>query len=280
MRREHVSIGGIPTAFLDAGAGEAVVALHGVPTSSALFEPLLPYLGDYRLLAPDIIGQGDTKAPRSGPLGYAACKAHIDSFLAAVPPREFHLMVHDLGGVLGLEWAADHPERVRSIVVLSTSVTWSFRVGAILAANLLFGRELLHRALPRTLKSGLQLEPSLVDKWAMPWTRRRALRGMDLFASAHLARLRSKLHNISAPVSLVWGDDDDIFPVSCARRIIECLPQARLVTIPRCGHWAPLDAAEEVARHVTDFLRSTSAPGSASRSERFRERGRDSRATS
>jgi pimeloyl-ACP methyl ester carboxylesterase len=250
-------LGGIATAFLDAGVGDTIVALHGVPTSSALFEPLLPHLHGYRLLAPDILGQGDTQAPSGGPLDYSACKAQIDSFLAAVPPRELHLMVHDLGGIIGLEWAADHPERVRSVVVLSTTVTWSFRVSVILAANLLFGRRLLRRAMPATLKRPAQLAPSLIDKWAAPWTRRRLLRGMDLFAAEHLARLRLKLQSIRAPVLLIWGEEDDIFPLSHARRITERIPQAKLVTIPRCGHWSPLDATEEVARYVVEFLNAT-----------------------
>jgi pimeloyl-ACP methyl ester carboxylesterase len=257
LRRERVSLDGVATAFLDAGVGDAVVALHGVPTSSALFEPLLPHLRGYRLLAPDIIGQGDTATPATGPLDYLACKAHVDSFLAIVPPRELHLIVHDLGGIIGLEWAADHPQRVRSVVILSTTVTWSLRVGVILAANLLFGRALLRAAMPATLKGTTQLAPSLVERWTAPWTRRRLLRGMDLFAARHLARLRFKLHNIRVPVLLIWGEDDDIFPLSSARQIAELIPQARLATIPRCGHWSPLDATEEVARYVVEFLDST-----------------------
>jgi haloalkane dehalogenase len=261
LRRERLSLGGAATAFLDAGAGDAVVALHGVPTSSALFEPLLPYLRGYRLLAPDMLGQGDTTASAEGPLDYSACKAQIDSFLEIVPPREIHLIVHDLGGIIGLEWAADHPERVRSVVVLSTTVTWSFRVGVILAANLLLGRGLLRRAMPATLKRPVRLAPALLDKWAAPWTRRRLLRGLDLFAEEHLARLRFKLPSIRAPVSLIWGENDDIFPVSHARQITERIPQAKLVTIPRCGHWSPLDATEEVARYVVEFLTATRAPG-------------------
>ena len=254
MQRRLVSLRGVSTAFLDEGVGETVVALHGVPTSSALFEPLIPYLRGYRLLAPDMIGQGDTQTPRSGRLDHAAYAAHVDSFLATVPPHEFHLLVHDLGGILGLDWAADHPERIRRVAILSTTVSSSYRIGAIVAANLLFGRGLLKRALPGTTKGGLPLDASLVDKWAMPWTRHRVLRGMDLFATRHLARLRSKLRRIRAPVLLIWGDEDDIFPVSCARRIAEHLPQAKLVTIPRCGHWSPIDAAEEVARNVVEFL--------------------------
>ena len=257
IKRQRVSVEGISTAFLDEGSGDAIVALHGIPTSSALFEPLLPYLSDHRLIAPDLIGQGDSETPANGPLGYAAYKQHLDSFLATVPLHEFSLIVHDLGGVLGLEWAADHPERVRSIIILSTTVTWSFRVGFLLyAANLLGGEALLRWGLSRTLKSRKKLEASLITKWAAPWTRRRILRGMDHFAPAHLRRLRSKLSNIHSPALLIWGGEDDIFPPSHAHQIVARLPHSNVVTIPRCGHWSPLDASEAVARHIVDFLKS------------------------
>jgi pimeloyl-ACP methyl ester carboxylesterase len=83
---------------------------------------------------------------------------------------------------------------------------------------------------------------------------------LDLFAPAHLRRLRSKLRKLHAPVLLIWGGEDHIFPLSCARSIVERLPQSKLVTIPRCGHWAPLDATEEVARFVVDFLKSNAEP--------------------
>ena len=253
--RKRVQVAGVSTTFLDAGCGRAIVALHGIPTSSALFEPLLPHLAGYRLIAPDLIGQGGTETPVGARLDYAAYQEHLAAFLATVAPDEFDLIVHDLGGVLGLEWAADHPRRVRRIIVLSTGVTWSFRVGFLLhAANLLFGTALLRLGLPWTLKGHGKLEPSLVDTWVAPWTRRRLLRGLDLFAPAHLARLRAKLGHIQAPVLLIWGREDDVFPLSFARGIVERLPQSKLVIVPRCGHWSPLDAGEDVARYILEFL--------------------------
>jgi len=109
IARRSVVLEGITTCYLDAGSGEPLVALHGIPTSSALFEPLVPFLKGYRLIAPDLLGQGDTDVPGTGPLGYAAYARHLRTFLEAVPPPTFHLLVHDLGGILGLEWACDHP---------------------------------------------------------------------------------------------------------------------------------------------------------------------------
>jgi pimeloyl-ACP methyl ester carboxylesterase len=253
--RQSASFDGITTAWLDTGQGQAIVALHGIPTSSSLFEPLLPHLDGCRLIAPDLLGQGFTETPAVGPLDHAAYARHLDAFLRRVPPASFHLMVHDLGGVLGLEWAADNSERVRSLVILSTTVTWTFRVSVLIyASSLLLGARLLKRALPATLKRGERLDDSLSPFWAAPWTRRRLLRGRDHFSRRHLQRLMSKLGNIRSPSLLIWGEKDDIFPLAHARAIRRRLPQARLVAIPRCGHWSPLDATEEVGTLASEFF--------------------------
>jgi len=236
---------------MDAGSGEPLVALHGIPTSSALFEPLVPLLKGYRLIAPDLLGQGDTDVPGTGPLGYAAYAGHLQAFLSAVPPPAFHLLVHDLGGVLGLEWACDHPGRVRSIVILSTTISRSFRVGVLAyAANLLLGARLIHWAVGATLKGGNRLDVRVVESWARPWSRQRVLRGLDHFSPAHLKDLRSKLRSLRVPALLIWGEQDNIFGRAHALEIVKELPGSSLVTIQNCGHWSPVDAPEEVARLI------------------------------
>ncbi|MEW6208831.1 MAG: alpha/beta hydrolase [Acidobacteriota bacterium] len=254
-QRKNVSIEGISTSWLDAGRGEAIVALHGIPTSSALFEPIVPFLNDYRLIAPDLLGQGLTDAPTAGLLDHAAYAHHLDLFMQKIPPRSFHLLLHDLGGVLGLGWAADNAERVRSLIILSTTITASFRVSVLYAANLIFGREMLRRALPRTMKREASLDPSLVEMWADPWTRRRILRGRDHFARRHLRRLRAKLGRLKCPALIIWGEEDDIFPLTHARMIMRELTQAKLAVIERCGHWSPVDAPEEVGKLMVEFFR-------------------------
>ena len=260
INREQVSVDGVSTAFFDTGRGATIVALHGIPTSSALFEPLLPHLRDYRVIAPDLIGHGGTEAPADRPLNYSAYKAHLDAFLATAPPDEFCLLVHDLGGVLGLEWAAEHRERVHSLIVLSTTVAWSIRIEALLHANLLLGRSFVRWVMPAALERHQPLAPALLETWAAPWTRRRAFAGLDLFGRSRLSAVRSKLASLDVPALLLWGENDKVFPLSYARTIAAGLPQSTLVTIPRCGHWSALDAPEEVARQVVGFLNCSGEP--------------------
>ncbi len=254
-QRKKIRLPSANTAYLDVGQGEAVVALHGIPTSSLLFAPLARRLSAFRLIAPDLLGQGLTETPPTGQLGHCAYAEHLREFMNAVPPERFHLMIHDLGGVLGLDWAADNIERVESLIVLSTTITKSLRVGVLLyAANLIFGRSLLRFGMTSTLKRPQKLEPALLNEWVRPWSRRRILRGMDHFAGRHLKRIRAKLDRIRVPVLVIWGEQDDIFPLRHASSIIKALAQSKLLTIGHCGHWSPLDAPDEIAQFVKESL--------------------------
>jgi pimeloyl-ACP methyl ester carboxylesterase len=252
--RRQIQLNNLRTAYLDEGQGETIVALHGIPTSSLLFAPLLPHLSNYRLIAPDLLGQGQTETPAIGPLDHSAYAEHLRAFMEAVPPPRFHLLIHDLGGVLGLDWTTEHVERLESLIILSTTITESFRVGkALYAANLVFGRSVLRWAMQFTLKRPQKLDATLIDEWVKPWSRRRILRGTDHFAGHHLQRIRAKLNRIPVPVLIIWGEQDDIFPLRRASSIVRALPQARMFTIKQCGHWSVLDAPDEIAQLVKFF---------------------------
>jgi haloalkane dehalogenase len=177
----------------------------------------------------------------------------------SVPSRRVHLLLHDLGGVLGLDWATENVERLESLIILSTTITGSFRVGiALYIANLIFGQAFLRRGMQSTLKRPRKLDPALIEEWARPWSRRRILRGADHFARHHLQQIRSKLERIQAPVIVVWGAQDHIFPLQHASSILKAFPQAMLFRIDRCGHWSPLDAPDEVAQFMMAFFAATS----------------------
>ncbi|MFI6347383.1 haloalkane dehalogenase [Streptomyces sp. NPDC050560] len=103
------------------GSGAPFVFLHGNPTSSYLWRNVLPAVGGGRLLAPDLIGMGDSGKPD---IDYTfddhAC--YLDAWFEALGLDDVVLVGHDWGGALAFDFAARHPGRVRGIAFTETIV--------------------------------------------------------------------------------------------------------------------------------------------------------------
>lgn len=104
------------------GAGAPTVFLHGNPTSSHLWRDVLPAVGaPGRLLAPDLIGMGESGKPDLA-YTFADHARYLDAWFDALGLEEVVLVGHDWGGALAFDWAARHPGRVRGIAFTETIV--------------------------------------------------------------------------------------------------------------------------------------------------------------
>jgi haloalkane dehalogenase len=115
-------------AYHERGEGAPVLLLHGNPTSSYLWRDVIPGLaGRGRLVAPDLIGMGDSgKLPNAGPDTYrfTTHRRYLDAFIDAVIGRSdsIVLVVHDWGSALGFDWANRHRDRIRGIAYMEAIV--------------------------------------------------------------------------------------------------------------------------------------------------------------
>jgi haloalkane dehalogenase len=114
-------------AFVEAGAGQPVVLLHGNPTSSYLWRSVLPALqGIGRCIVPDLIGMGDSAKlgpDDPGRYTFARHREFLDALLAGLGvDRDVVLVVHDWGSALGFDWARRHPGLVRGIAYMEALV--------------------------------------------------------------------------------------------------------------------------------------------------------------
>jgi haloalkane dehalogenase len=111
-------------AYHERGAGAPILFLHGNPTSSYLWRDVIPELeGRGRLIAPDLIGMGDSgKLPNAGPDTYrfVTHQKYLAAFIDAViePKEKILFVIHDWGSALGFDWANHHRDRVRGIAYM------------------------------------------------------------------------------------------------------------------------------------------------------------------
>lgn len=115
-------------AYHQRGQGVPILMLHGNPTSSYLWRDVIPQLdGRGRLIAPDLIGMGDSgKLPGPGADTYrfVTHRSYLDAFIDAVIGQQDKILfvVHDWGSALGFDWANRHRDRVRGIVYMEAIV--------------------------------------------------------------------------------------------------------------------------------------------------------------
>lgn len=257
-------------AYRRAGCGPPVVLLHGWPTSSHLWRHTIRSVADTGrlVIAPDVPGFGASDKPAGAPYTLDWQTRMLDGLLTELGIERAALVVHDLGGPIGLLWATRHPDRVERLVVLDT---------------ILFPRKLpLVRALLQLVKmpgvgsvcvrpAGLRvlLRLGVVRRSAMreevrhpylaPFATRQDQRVLRRALTApgfdEFDRLAVGLEALAAtPTLIVWGDRDLLLPRAEMQRIAKALPQAETTTIPGAGHFLQEDQPDQVAAAIAAFL--------------------------
>jgi haloalkane dehalogenase len=124
LTKKTVDVLGSRMAYHERGQGNPVVFLHGNPTSSYLWRDVIPELEVRgRLIAPDLIGMGDSAKlpnPDGDTYRFATHRKYLAAFIDAVigPSDSIALVVHDWGSALGFDWANHHRDRVRGIAYM------------------------------------------------------------------------------------------------------------------------------------------------------------------
>ena len=127
--RKKISAGEVDISYVDTGAGDPIIFLHGNPTSSYLWRNIITHLESVgQCLAPDLMGMGDSGSSPNGSYRFIEHSAVLDQWFDAVGlTSKVTLVVHDWGSALGFHWAKRNPERVKGIVYMEAivrPVTW------------------------------------------------------------------------------------------------------------------------------------------------------------
>jgi haloalkane dehalogenase len=253
--------------YVDEGAGAPLVLVHGTPTWSFEWRHVVAGLRDEaRVLAVDHLGFGLSDRPVTAQYRPEDHARRFRQWVEAVLPGEaVHLVVHDFGGPIALDWALDHPEHVRQLTVIN-SWMWSFaddrsmRRKARLASGA-FGRFLYRRfnaslrlIMPSAYGDRRNLTPAIHAQYLAPFpdadSRERVLFALAqslLGSSAFFDSLWQRRQRLSAvPMHIVWGLRDSAFPQSMLERWQQSFPHARVTRIGDAGHWPHEEAPDAV----------------------------------
>jgi len=129
FEKKRISVHGAQMAYVDEGRGDPVLFLHGNPTSSYLWRNVLPYLkDDARVIAPDLIGMGDSEKVDSD-YRYVDHYRYLSGFISELGLNVVTLVLHDWGSGLGFNWARQNEDKVKAIAFMEAIVgvvpSWS-----------------------------------------------------------------------------------------------------------------------------------------------------------
>lgn len=237
------------------GHGPVLLLLHGAGDQAGTWAKVAPALAArYRVLIPDLPGHGGS-GPARGPLSMEVELAGVAAVLAALGGSGPVVIAgNSLGAWLACLAAVEHPERVARLVLINGGpVATSGPAPDLQPAD----REEARRLMETLMGPGGGRIPGFVLDDVV----RRAHTGPLARLAANAAEMQGflldgRLSEIQAPVDLVWGEADGLFPPAYAERLAAGLGAARLTTLPGCGHVPQRQCPERLAAALVRILGS------------------------
>lgn len=277
--RRRIAVLDTHLSYLDTGAGDPVVFLHGNPTSSYLWRNVIPHVEPLaRCLAPDLVGMGRSGPSADGSYRFVDHARYLDAWFEALALRDVTLIVHDWGSALGFHWARRHPDRVKGLVYMEAIVralTWTEWPEA---ARKIFqalrspaGEELIlvknvfvERILPASVLRPLSAEameryrepfrePGERRRPTLSWPREIPLDGEPADVVAVVDAYARWLAGADVPKLFVNGEPGSIL-VGVQRDFCRSWPNQREVTV-RGRHFLQEDSPAEIGTAIAQFLR-------------------------
>ncbi|MEM8963593.1 MAG: haloalkane dehalogenase [Acidobacteriota bacterium] len=280
--KRYQAVQGKNMAYVEHGEGDPIVFLHGNPTSSYLWRNVMPHLaGRGRLIAPDLIGMGDSdKLDDSGPDRYTFVE-HRDYLFALLDAIGVHenvtLVIHDWGSALGFHWAHRNESKVRGIAfmeaIVSSLPNWdhfpaqvrpvfeAFRSPAgeeMVLQNNMFVEQILPSAILRDLTDEEMdhyrrpfAEAGEARRPTLTWPRQIPIGGEPADVTEIVDSFRDWLATAAFPKLFINAEPGAI--LTSARKLVRSWPHLTEITV-KGSHFIQEDAPDEIGQAIAQWF--------------------------
>src|SRR5271155_4918485 len=261
-----------------AGTGPPIVLIHGMLNSSSHWRSVaLSLAREHTVIAPDLIGHGDSAAPR-GDYSLGAHASSIRDLLAAIGIDRASIVGHSLGGGVAMQFFYQFPQRTERLVLISSGglgqgVSPVLRTAALPGVSALLSMTIHPRLLGALMDSGRRLRQREVRLGVYMQALARALRPLENARAPQpfLQTLRAVIdvhgQRVSAtdrlyllesiPTMIVWGERDRTIPLDHGRSAHEAIPHSTFRTLPDAAHFPHLEDPDGLARLLREFIEGT-----------------------
>jgi pimeloyl-ACP methyl ester carboxylesterase len=264
--------GGTASFVREQGSGTPVVLLHGIPSSSFLYRKVIPALAEdgLRPVALDFPGLGLADRPQEFDYSWSGLARWLGEALDALGIERCHLVVHDIAGPIGCEWAVRNPQRVHSLTALNVMLdVATFRRHWTMAPFAVSGLgELLLLTMSRWVNAALFYRYGIEDRSAVP--RHEAFAYTELLKRGDGGRafleivrgfettrekqrfLWEGLAERPYPARIVWGERDPALGADRLRAVRRALRVEDPILLP-AKHFLQEDQPRPVANAIADL---------------------------
>jgi pimeloyl-ACP methyl ester carboxylesterase len=277
-RLRRVTLHGNRYAYRQAGAGPALVLIHGITSDSTTWTQVMPGLAEhFTVIAPDLLGHGGSAKP-TGDYSLGAHASLVRDILQELGHDQATFVGHSLGGGVAMQIAYQFPERCERLILVDSGGLGR-EVSLLLRAATLPGAEYVLPILTngRLLDAGRMVGRVMGAVGRGPGTDlRETARGHATLADrvtreAFLRTVRSVVEPSGqrvdatdrlylaerAPMLFVWGQHDTLIPVSHAHSAHAQVPTSRLAVFEDSGHFPHLDEPEHFVEVLSEFIATT-----------------------
>jgi 3-oxoadipate enol-lactonase len=248
------------------GQGDTVVCVHGLGGSSNSFTPLMPALSRQRVIRIDLPGSGRSNRAE-GVLSIDSFVVALQNVCARLNVQRAHWVGHSLGTIVCQHLALAQPKLVQSLSLFGPLIAPADATRTALVARAAKARSegaagmheitqaLVNGALCTHTRERQPLAVAFVRESMMRQDGENYARTCEALAKAQPAAVEK----IQVPLLLVTGDEDAVAPPQSVRSLAEKFHNAkqhRVIVLPRCGHWTPIERPEECQRELREFLAS------------------------
>lgn len=254
-----------------------LLLIHGMAGSSRTWKDVMPGLAeDFTVLAPDLIGHGESAKPM-GDYSLGAFASGLRDLLALLEIGPVTVIGHSLGGGVAMQLAYQHPELVDRLVLIGSGglgreVSWLLRLltlpGAEYVMPLFFPNFVRDRGneLSKAMHGRGWSLPHVGEMWrayaslAQAENRKafvRTLRAV-IDPGGQTVNATDRLYLAAAmPTLIIWGDKDGIIPVEHAHAAHEAIPHSRLEILEGCGHFPHVQEPARLVEVIREFVNTT-----------------------
>jgi len=261
VEQGDVYVGSVKTAYLSAGSGQPAVLVHGAGAGAVTWYKTIASLAEsFRVFVPDVVGYGESDKPKA-PYDRPYFATWLRGFFGALGIQKAHVIGNSQGGAISLQFALENSEMVEKLILVdSGALGGGMPFGAFIRMFRLNNFPSL--AAYRWMSPYLVAQPENNDPDYAEYTVGVVKKpgGKNVFmqgrGAAVSAMSKDELRQIKHQTLIIWGADDNFFPVDHGETAAQIMPNAKLHRIREAGHLPFLDQPEIFNAVLLRFFKS------------------------